>query len=72
MRSITLLFILFIFIQCKTGINYYQGYIFNIDNSPIKGLKVYEKNDRYNHSITNKDGYFKIDIIKDNLKRYLK
>ena len=71
MKNIILLFISAFFIQCKTGINYYQGYIFSIDNNPIKNLKIYEKYDRNNYAISNKYGYFRIDITKNNIKRYL-
>lgn len=60
-----------VFLQCKTDLSYYQGYIVNENKRPIKNLKVYEKNDKENFSITDKKGYFKIDIIESNINRFL-
>ncbi|CAA0159531.1 conserved hypothetical protein [Tenacibaculum maritimum] len=71
MKNIVLIFALMTFTQCKTGINYYQGHIFSVNNNPIKGLKVYEKYNYKNYSVTNKEGYFRINITKNNIERYL-
>lgn len=71
MRNLLFFIIIVFFIQCKSNVNYYQGFIYNMNNKPVKNLKVYEKNNEDNYSITNDKGYFKIPIKKNNIKRFL-
>ncbi len=58
-------------IQCKSNINYYQGFIYDMNNNPVINLKVYEKHNKENYSLTNKKGYFKIYTKRNNIKRFL-
>jgi uncharacterized protein YxeA len=67
-----LFFIITVFLAgCKTNINYYQGFIYDMNNKPIKNLKVYEKSNKSNYSITNDKGYFKITTKNNTIKRFL-
>lgn len=45
--------------NCSPKINYYEGYIFNYQNEPLSGLKVYQQEDSIDISgYTNKKGFF--------------
>ena len=66
MKRIALLIVIIVIILgCKTRINYYEGYICNIDKKPINGLKVFSEYDSiHTYSYTDNNGFFK--IKKDN------
>ncbi|UII26489.1 hypothetical protein LVD15_24865 [Fulvivirga maritima] len=71
MKKLLFIIMAIFFAGCKTNINYYQGFIYDMNNKPVKNLKVYEKSDKNNYSITNEKGYFKIPAKNNNINRFL-
>lgn len=60
MRSIMIFFILILFACSSKSPSYIQGYIYNERRDPLKGIKVVDPNNKTVFSITNDQGYFRI------------
>lgn len=51
--------------------NYIQGHIFNLENKPLKGIKVQDPNDKKIFTTTNNNGYFKINQLTNGKLLYV-
>jgi hypothetical protein len=47
-------------ISCSKKVNYYEGYIYNKQKKPIKGLMIFEKLDKEKFVYTSNQGFFKL------------
>lgn len=61
MKKIALLIVITVFVlSCKSKINYYEGYICNMDKKPLSKVKVCKMHKLNEYSITDEKGFFRI------------
>ena len=63
---------LFLLVTCK-GIKptYYHGYLYDINGKPLDGLMLIGRDHKDVKSISNKQGYFKMDMRKNWIESYI-
>ena len=72
MKKILFLTWAFLLFCCKNRkINFYEGYICDLQKNPIENLKVYGKDDLYIFSYTNEKGYFKMEKTDNWIEHFL-
>lgn len=72
MKNIFYLLLLLLLYSCKTtGNNFYQGKVLDENDKPLEGVTVVEEDRDENRTITDKNGYFKLDRSPDWLGRLI-
>ncbi|MGE8302304.1 MAG: carboxypeptidase-like regulatory domain-containing protein [Sphingobacterium paramultivorum] len=72
MKNILYLLVLFLLFSCKTKVNnFYQGIVLDQIDKPLEGVTVTEEGRNEKQTITDKNGYFKLDRSSDWLGRLI-
>ncbi|WP_454880794.1 carboxypeptidase-like regulatory domain-containing protein [Sphingobacterium detergens] len=71
-KNILYLLVLFLLFSCKTKVNnFYQGIVLDQIDKPLEGVTVTEEGRNEKQTITDKNGYFKLDRSSDWLGRLI-
>lgn len=71
-KNILYLLVLFLLFSCKTKVNnFYQGIVLAQIDKPLEGVTVTEEGRNEKQTITDKNGYFKLDRSSDWLGRLI-